>query len=92
MSNAQQHSRGRAARTSFCASRYYAYFAGNLSFLLYILLQAALFTKLYTSVFLSVLYHGQGPRPWDNFDQMVRLVEVGEYKVVVDRNTYERNW
>ncbi|KAH7726530.1 Protein W02A2.5 [Aphelenchoides avenae] len=66
--------------------------AGNLSFLLYILLQAALFTKLYTSVFLSVLYHGQGPRPWDNFEQMVHLVEKGEYKVIVDRNTYERNW
>jgi len=53
--------------------------SGNLSFILYAVIQATLFTNLYTAVILSSLVQGQNPKPWNSFREMVALIkERGE--------------
>ncbi|KAH7724992.1 Protein W02A2.5 [Aphelenchoides avenae] len=66
--------------------------AGNFSFLIYALLQATIFTNLYTGVLLSALIQKQELNPWNSFEQMVRLIQSGEYKMVVDRMNYDTSW
>ncbi|CAK5096269.1 unnamed protein product [Meloidogyne enterolobii] len=45
--------------------------SGNLAFIFYALIQATLFTQLYTAVLLSSLIRGENPRPWENYNEMV---------------------
>ncbi|KAI6226482.1 PBPb domain-containing protein [Aphelenchoides fujianensis] len=66
--------------------------SGNFSFMLYSVIQVTLFVNLYSGILLSALIRGEDPRPWDNFDTMVKLVQAGEYKFVVDRFDYEASW
>uniref|UniRef100_A0A914H292 Uncharacterized protein n=1 Tax=Globodera rostochiensis TaxID=31243 RepID=A0A914H292_GLORO len=60
--------------------------SGNLAFLFYALIQATLFTQLYTAVLLSALIRGQNPNPWDSYKEMVHLVRDGTYSLVMDKH------
>uniref|UniRef100_A0A915DRN0 Ionotropic glutamate receptor C-terminal domain-containing protein n=1 Tax=Ditylenchus dipsaci TaxID=166011 RepID=A0A915DRN0_9BILA len=63
--------------------------SGNLAFILYAVIQATLFTNLYTAVLLSALIQGQNPRPWDSYNEMVSLVKAREYSMVIDKLDYQ---
>lgn len=58
----------------------------------YSLVQATLFTNLYSGILLFALIHGEDSRPWDSFDTMINLVKSTDYKFVIDRFNYEGNW
>ncbi|KAL3123132.1 hypothetical protein niasHT_005065 [Heterodera trifolii] len=60
--------------------------SGNLAFLFYALIQATLFTQLYTAVLLSALIRGQNPNPWDSYKEMIHLVRDGTYSFVMDKH------
>ncbi|CAD5224734.1 unnamed protein product [Bursaphelenchus xylophilus] len=66
--------------------------AGNLSFIFYSVIQATLLTNLYSGIILSVLMRGESPRPWETFEDMVSLIKSQEYKIVMDKNSYENSW
>ncbi|KAI1705398.1 hypothetical protein Ddc_15764 [Ditylenchus destructor] len=63
--------------------------SGNISFIFYAVIQATLFTNLYTAVLLSALIQGQEPQPWDSYNEMVSLVKAGEYSMVIDKLDYQ---
>ncbi|KAI1701695.1 hypothetical protein DdX_15949 [Ditylenchus destructor] len=63
--------------------------SGNLSFIFYAVIQATLFTNLYTAVLLSALIQGQEPQPWESYNEMVSLVKAGEYSMVIDKLDYQ---
>uniref|UniRef100_A0A915NQN4 PBPb domain-containing protein n=1 Tax=Meloidogyne floridensis TaxID=298350 RepID=A0A915NQN4_9BILA len=65
--------------------------SGNLAFIFYALIQATLFTQLYTAVLLSSLIRGENPRPWENYNEMIRLVKANEYTLVMDKHHLEKD-
>uniref|UniRef100_A0A1I8AXZ4 PBPe domain-containing protein n=1 Tax=Meloidogyne hapla TaxID=6305 RepID=A0A1I8AXZ4_MELHA len=65
--------------------------SGNLAFLFYALIQATLFTQLYTAVLLSSLIRGENPRPWESYNEMIRLVKANEYTLIMDKHHLEKD-
>jgi hypothetical protein len=68
------------------------HFSGNFNFMFYSLVQATMFTALYSGILLFALIHGEDPKPWDSIESMINLVHGGDYKFVVDRFNYEASW
>lgn len=62
-----------------------------MAFLFYALIQATLFTQLYTAVLLSALIRGQNPSPWDSYKEMVNLVRTGTYNLVMDKHHLDKD-
>ncbi|KAI6171193.1 nucleoprotein [Aphelenchoides bicaudatus] len=66
--------------------------SGNFNFMFYSLVQATLFTALYSGILLFALIRGEETQPWKNVDTMIEMVRSGDYKFVVDRFNYEASW
>ena len=66
--------------------------SGNLAFIVFALLQVTLFTNLYQTLLLSVLFRETTVNPFISVDQTMELIRSGEYTIVTYRTFYERFW